>query len=95
LNGYELCVSLHTSLLLNFPAKPHSARTAFDSLRQIHKEDSQLLKDLEVYVDGGFRRGTDVLAALCLGAKGVGFGRNFLWGQAAYGEQGVIRTIRS
>jgi isopentenyl diphosphate isomerase/L-lactate dehydrogenase-like FMN-dependent dehydrogenase len=71
------------------------ARTAFDSLRQIHKQDPQLLKDVEVYVDGGFRRGTDVLAALCLGAKGVGFGRSFLWGQAAYGDKGVIRTIRS
>lgn len=33
--------------------------------------------------------------ALALGAKGVGFGRAFLYAQSAYGEQGVIRTIRS
>jgi len=36
-----------------------------------------------------------VLQALAFGAKGVGLGRTFLWGQAAYGEKGVLRAIRS
>ncbi|ORY26687.1 FMN-dependent dehydrogenase-domain-containing protein [Naematelia encephala] len=70
------------------------ARTGFDSLRSIHAEDPQLVNDVEIYVDGGVRRGTDVLQAVALGAKGVGLGRPFLWSQAAYGEKGVIRAIR-
>jgi len=76
-------------------ADDNRARTGFDSLRQIHKQDSQLLKDYEVYLDGGARRGTDVLMALALGARGVGLGRPFLFAQAAYGEKGAIRAIRS
>lgn len=35
-----------------------------------------------VYMDGGVRRGTDVLKALCLGAKAVGLGRSFLYAQS-------------
>lgn len=71
------------------------ARTGFDSLRSIHSEDPNLSKQIEIYIDGGVRRGTDVLQALAFGAKGVGLGRTFLWGQAAYGEKGVLRAIRS
>jgi L-lactate dehydrogenase (cytochrome) len=51
--------------------------------------------NFDVYIDGGVKRGSDVLMALALGAKGVGLGRAFLWAQTAYGEKGVIRTIRS
>jgi len=43
----------------------------------------------EVYVDGGIRRGTDVLKALAMGAKAVLIGRPVLWGLAVAGEQGV------
>jgi len=43
----------------------------------------------EVYVDGGVRRGTDVLKALALGARAVLVGRPTLWGLAAGGERGV------
>jgi isopentenyl diphosphate isomerase/L-lactate dehydrogenase-like FMN-dependent dehydrogenase len=43
----------------------------------------------EVYVDGGVRRGTDVLKALALGARAALIGRPVLWGLAAGGEQGV------
>jgi L-lactate dehydrogenase (cytochrome) len=46
-------------------------------------------------VDGGLKRGSDVLMALALGARGVVLGRAFLWAQTAYGEKGVIRSIRS
>lgn len=41
-------------------------------------------KKLEVYVDGGIRRGTDVFKALALGATAVGIGRPTLYGLAAY-----------
>lgn len=43
----------------------------------------------EVYVDGGIRRGTDVLKALAMGAQAVLLGRPVLWGLAVGGEQGV------
>jgi 4-hydroxymandelate oxidase len=47
----------------------------------------------EVYVDGGVRRGTDVLKALALGARAVLMGRPLLWGLAAAGEAGVRRVL--
>lgn len=43
----------------------------------------------EVWVDGGIRRGLDVVAALCLGATGALIGRPFYWALAAAGRQGV------
>lgn len=45
----------------------------------------------EVYLDGGVRRGSDVLLALALGARGVGLGRPPLWALAAGGAEGVQR----
>ena len=47
----------------------------------------------EVYVDGGFRRGTDVLKALALGARAVLVGRPVLWGLAVEGSQGVQQVL--
>ena len=47
----------------------------------------------EVYVDGGFRRGSDALKALALGARAVMIGRPYLWGLAAGGERGVLRVL--
>jgi L-lactate dehydrogenase (cytochrome) len=49
---------------------------------------------LEIYVDGGARRATDVIKALCLGAKGVGIGRPFLYAMSAYGTAGVVRAMQ-
>ena len=49
---------------------------------------------LEVYVDGGVRRATDIIKAVCLGAKGVGIGRPFLYAMSSYGQQGVERAIQ-
>lgn len=48
---------------------------------------------LEVFIDGGVRRATDIIKALCLGAKGVGIGRPFLYAMSAYGLDGVDRAI--
>ena len=47
----------------------------------------------EVYVDGGVRRGTDVLKALALGARAVLLGRPILWALAADGQQGVAEAL--
>ena len=46
-----------------------------------------------VLIDGGFRRGSDVLKALALGARAVLLGRPPLWGLAAYGAEGVQRLV--
>jgi 4-hydroxymandelate oxidase len=48
---------------------------------------------IDVFVDGGVRRGTDVFKALALGAKAVGIGRPFLWGLGAFGQAGVDRVL--
>ncbi|ANB14631.1 Cyb2p [Sugiyamaella lignohabitans] len=63
-------------------------------LQEIRKYAPEVFSSIEVYVDGGIRRGTDVVKALCLGAKQVGIGRAALYGLAGYGEQGVQRTIQ-
>ena len=47
----------------------------------------------EVYLDGGIRRGTDVLKALALGARAVLVGRPVLWGLAVDGASGVERVL--
>ena len=47
----------------------------------------------EVLMDGGIRRGTDILKALALGAKAVLVGRPILWGLAVAGSQGVQQVI--
>lgn len=49
---------------------------------------------IEIYVDGGVRRATDIIKALCLGAKGVGIGRPFLYAMSAYGQPGVDRAMQ-
>jgi isopentenyl diphosphate isomerase/L-lactate dehydrogenase-like FMN-dependent dehydrogenase len=48
---------------------------------------------IPVLVDSGFRRGTDVLKALAMGAKAVLVGRPPLWGLGAFGEPGVVRVL--
>ncbi|CAI8021632.1 Hydroxyacid oxidase 1 [Geodia barretti] len=48
---------------------------------------------VEVYMDGGVRRGTDVLKALAMGARAVFIGRPVLWGLAYKGQEGVGRVL--
>ncbi len=48
----------------------------------------------EVLLDGGVRRGSDVVKALALGAKAVMIGRAYLWGMAAGGEAGVTNVLQ-
>jgi 4-hydroxymandelate oxidase len=47
----------------------------------------------EIYVDGGIRRGSDVLKAIALGARAVLVGRPILWGLAVDGEPGAARVL--
>jgi L-lactate dehydrogenase (cytochrome)/glycolate oxidase len=48
---------------------------------------------IEVLLDGGIRRGSDVIAALALGARAVLIGRAYLWGLAADGQSGVENVL--
>lgn len=48
---------------------------------------------IPVLVDGGFRRGTDILKALAMGATAVGIARPYLWGMTCYGRDGVARVL--
>jgi len=58
------------------------------ALRKIGAE-----KKIEVWVDGGVRRGTDIFKAIALGATAVGIGRPVLYGLASYGQAGIERVI--
>ncbi|RHZ77409.1 hypothetical protein Glove_180g117 [Diversispora epigaea] len=53
-----------------------------------------LLNKIEIYVDGGVRRGTDIFKAIALGAKAVGIGRPTLYAMSSYGQAGVERAIQ-
>jgi len=64
--------------------------TPFDALPAI----AEAVGDrCEVILDGGVRRGTDVLKSLALGARACSIGRPYLWGLAAGGEAGVSRAL--
>ena len=67
-----------------------TARATVEALPEVVAEVGNRIP---VFVDGGFRRGTDVFKALALGAKAVGIGRPFLWGLGAFGETGVDRVL--
>jgi isopentenyl diphosphate isomerase/L-lactate dehydrogenase-like FMN-dependent dehydrogenase len=49
---------------------------------------------IEIVLDGGIRRGGDVVKALALGAKAVMIGRAYLWGMAAGGQAGVANVLQ-
>ncbi|KAJ5731650.1 uncharacterized protein N7483_006158 [Penicillium malachiteum] len=62
------------------------------TLLEIHKRCPEVLDSLEIYVDSGIRRGTDILKAVCLGATAVGMGRSMLFAMN-YGQEGVEHLI--
>lgn len=72
-----------------------TAPPAVHTLLEIRKYCPEVFNKIEVWVDGGIKRGTDVVKALCLGAKAVGVGRPALFGLGAGGPEGVARTFES
>ena len=63
------------------------------SLRALPEVVAAVNGRIEVLMDGGIRRGTDIVKALCLGARAVLCGRAYAYGLAAAGEAGVTRAI--
>lgn len=63
-------------------------------LLEMHKNCPEIFDRMEVYVDGGIRRGGDIVKALCLGAKAVGIGRTFLY-SLNYGTEGAEHMVES
>jgi isopentenyl diphosphate isomerase/L-lactate dehydrogenase-like FMN-dependent dehydrogenase len=67
-----------------------SGRSTIDALPEIVEA---VRGRIPVLVDGGFRRGTDIVKALALGARAVCIGRPYLWGLGAFGQPGVERVL--
>jgi len=67
-----------------------AGRSTIESLPEI----IQVAGKMPVLIDSGFRRGTDIVKALCMGAKGVAVGRPYLWGLGAFGQPGVERVLQ-
>jgi len=63
------------------------------SLRALPEVVQAVHGQVEVLMDGGVRRGTDIVKAICLGARAVLCGRAYAYGLAAAGEAGVARAI--
>jgi L-lactate dehydrogenase (cytochrome) len=68
------------------------SRSPFDQVKAI----SDAVGDkLEIILDGGVRRGTHVLKALAAGAKACSFGKMFLYGLGAGGQEGVEKVLQN
>ena len=67
-----------------------SGRSTIDALPEIVEA---VKGRMPVLVDSGFRRGTDIAKALCLGAQAVCVGRPYIWGLGAFGQPGVERVL--
>jgi L-lactate dehydrogenase (cytochrome) len=63
------------------------------SIRVLPEVVAAVQGQIEILVDGGIRRGSDVVKAMCLGAQAVLIGRAYAYGLAAAGEAGVARAI--
>ncbi|KAJ5914536.1 hypothetical protein N7504_003419 [Penicillium tannophilum] len=62
------------------------------TLLEMQKRCPEVFDAMEVYVDSGIRRGTDILKAICLGATAVGMGRSMLFAMN-YGQEGVEHLV--
>jgi isopentenyl diphosphate isomerase/L-lactate dehydrogenase-like FMN-dependent dehydrogenase len=67
-----------------------NGRSTIDALPEIVEA---VAGRIPVIVDSGFRRGTDIVKALAIGAKAVCVGRPYLWGLGAFGQPGVERVL--
>ncbi|KAK4632499.1 Cytochrome b2, mitochondrial [Fulvia fulva] len=91
--------SLHAPQIRGIILSNHGGRAldtappAIHTLLEIRKHCPEVFDRIDVWVDGGIKRGTDIVKALALGAKGVGLGRAPLYGNGAFGQKGVERVL--
>ena len=67
-----------------------SGRSTIDALPEIVEA---VRGRMPIIVDSGFRRGSDIVKALCIGANAVCVGRPYIWGLGAFGQSGVERVL--
>jgi len=67
-----------------------SGRSTIDALPEIVEA---VKGRMSILIDSGFRRGTDIAKALCMGATAVCVGRPYMWGLGAFGQAGVERVL--
>jgi 4-hydroxymandelate oxidase len=67
-----------------------SGRSTIDALPEIVEA---VKGRMPILVDSGFRRGSDIVKALCMGATAVCIGRPYIWGLGAFGQPGVERVL--
>jgi len=67
--------------------------SASASLRALPEVVAAVAGQAEVLMDGGIRRGSDIVKAICLGARAVLVGRAYVYGLAAAGHAGVTRAL--
>jgi 4-hydroxymandelate oxidase len=89
----RLCVEHGIDGILVSNHGGRSTETGRATIEALPEVVAEVGSRISVFVDGGFRRGTDVFKALALGAKAVGIGRPFLWGLGAFGQAGVDRVL--
>jgi len=90
-----IVVSNHGGRQLDNCIAPLTALPEIVAVVEKVNEDRKLqgLEPVEVYVDGGIKRGRDIFKALALGAKAVLVGRPMIYGMAVGGDKGVQRTV--
>lgn len=71
-----------------------NALPAILTLLELHRNCPQVFDAMEILIDGGFRRGSDIVKAICLGASAVGLGRPFMY-SVMYGQEGTERVVDS
>ena len=67
-----------------------SGRSTIDALPEIVEA---VRGRIPILIDSGFRRGSDIVKALCMGATGVCIGRPYIWELGAFGQPGVERVL--
>ena len=89
----QLCLKYGVDGLVVSNHGGRAQETGWASLDSLPEVVEAIGGRIPVMVDSGFRRGTDIFKALALGATAVGIGRPYLWGLAAFGQEGVERVL--
>ena len=70
-----------------------STETGVSTIETLPEIVAEVKGKVPIFIDSGFRRGSDVFKGLALGATAVGVGHPVLWGLGAFGEPGVAKVL--